>query len=76
MAFLGGNTDSLRISLTEYGYKVLSEKGLVNEIIYYSFYDPNVNYDININNTLMSDINGIKKNIVPDNIIITNNLIL
>jgi hypothetical protein len=75
MAFLGGNTDSIKFSLTKEGQKTLMTKGLENQIFYYTLYDDGVNYELNAFPYLALDINGSKKTIISDSITFENNLI-
>ena len=75
MAFLGGNTDNIKFSLTELGEKTLATKGLEREIFYYTLYDDGVNYKLDAYPHLVLDINGSKKTIIPNSIIFENKLI-
>jgi hypothetical protein len=75
MAFIGGNTDSLKFILTELGQKTLATKGLEKEIVYYNLYDQEVNYMVNAYPNLMVDISGSKETIVPNSITFKDNLI-
>ena len=60
MAFLGGNTSQLKVTLTPLGLKVLAEKGLENEIRYYNLFDEGVNYQVNVFPNLLTDVCGTK----------------
>jgi len=75
MAFAGGDNDKLKFILTQLGQKTLATKGLEKEILYYTLYDQEVNYQINAYPNLVVDITGSKKSVVPDSINFRDNLI-
>jgi hypothetical protein len=74
MAFAGGDTDKLKFVLTQLGQKTLATKGLEKQIFYYTLYDQEVNYMVNVIPNLMVDISGSKNSIVPDSITFRDNL--
>ena len=75
MAFIGGDSDQLKFVLTQLGQKTLAHKGLEKQIFYYSLYDQEVNYQVDVYPNLVVDISGTKKNLVPDSINFRDNLI-
>ena len=75
MAFIGGDTDSLKFVLTQFGQKILATQGLEKKIFYYTLYDQEVNYRIDAFPSLVVDITGSKQTIVPDTINFRNSLI-
>lgn len=74
MAFAGGDTDKLKFVLTQLGQKTLATKGLEKQIVYYTLYDQEVNYMVNVIPNLMVDISGSKNSVVPDSITFRDNL--
>lgn len=76
MAFVGGDTDSLKFVLTQLGQKTLAKKGLEKEIFYYTLWDDEVNYLVNAHPNLMVDVSGSKKSIISDSINFKDNLIV
>jgi hypothetical protein len=74
MAFAGGDTDKLKFVLTQLGQKTLATKGLEKQILYYTLYDQEVNYMVNVIPNLMVDISGSKNSVVPDSITFRDNL--
>jgi hypothetical protein len=75
MAFIGGDEDKIKFTLTKLGVETLMKKGLVDSIRFYQVQDQDVNYLINVPPNLVADINGSKKTIVPNSIIFRYNLI-
>ncbi len=61
MAFINGNPNSLNFVLTKEGKKLLMTKGLVNEIFYYSLWNDNFIYSLDVPPDFMPDINGSEK---------------
>ena len=76
MSLIGGDTAKLRFLLTQRGQKTLAEKGLLNEIKYYSLYDPGINYQIDAFPNLINNVCGSNKNITSERITPNDNLIL
>jgi len=73
MAFLGGDSEKVKIVLTKFGQETLANKGLEKQIRYYTLYDPEVNYQVNVPPSLMMDISGNKKTIIPNSITFRDN---
>ena len=63
MSFIGGDKDAIKFVLTPYGKKTLAEKGLANSKMYYTLFDDEVIYTVNVFPTLISDINGVENKI-------------
>ena len=74
MPLIGEDTAKLRFLLTQRGQKTLAEKGLLNEIKYYSLYDPGINYQVDAFPNLISNVCGSNKNITSDSITFRDNL--
>jgi len=68
MAFIGGDTDKIKFTLTQFGVETLMKKGLVKSIIFYQVQDQDVNYLTDTPPNLMADINGSKQTIVPNSV--------
>ena len=68
MAFIGGDSGDIKFILTEFGQKILAEKGLEKQIRYCTFWDPDVNYLVNVIPNVVSDVSGNNNSIVPNSI--------
>lgn len=63
MSFIGGDNDTIKFVLTPYGKTTLTQKGLANINMYYTLFDDEVIYTVNVFPTLISDINGVENKI-------------
>jgi hypothetical protein len=61
MAFINGNTSNVNFLLTKKGKEILLTKGLEKEIVYYSLWDDNFIYTLDVSPSLMPDVNGDSK---------------
>jgi hypothetical protein len=69
MAFIGGDTDKIKLTLTQFGVETLMKRGLNKKtIVFYQVQDQDVNYLTDEPPNLMADINGSKKTIVPNSV--------
>jgi hypothetical protein len=59
---------NFRVELTPYGQKNLVQNGLTKENMYFLLFDDDVNYQVNVWPTLISDISGEQTKSPDDNI--------
>lgn len=61
MAFINGNPNVVNFVLTKKGKEMLAAKGLLNNIVYYSLWNDNFIYSLDVSPSIMPDINGSEK---------------
>lgn len=61
MAFINGNSNKINFVLTNKGKEILATKGLDKNILYYSLWNDNFIYTLDVPPSLMPDINGEEK---------------
>lgn len=61
MAFINGNPNAVNFVLTKKGKEMLAAKGLLNNIVYYSLWNDNFIYSLDVSPSIMPDINGSEK---------------
>jgi len=61
MAFSNGNPNKINFLLTRQGKELLMRGGLESTIVYYSLWNDNFNYGLDVPPVIMPDLNGEEK---------------